>query len=35
MVGGKLISFHFQIFKEGGPSAVLIFKGPSITKICK
>ena len=27
--------FHFQIFKEGSPSAVLIFKGPSITKINK
>ena len=27
------IYFYFQIFKEGSHSAVLIFKGPSITNI--
>ena len=28
------ISFiHFQIFKEGSPSTMLIFKGPSTTKL--
>ena len=33
------LSFHsfisFHIFKEGSPSAMLIFKGPSITKLTK
>ena len=31
----RFISFNFQIFKEGSPSAMLIFKEPSITKINK
>ena len=30
-----LISFHFQIFKEGGPSlmSMMIFMGPSTNKL--
>ena len=27
--------FYFHIFKEGSPSAMLIFKGPSIKKLTK
>ena len=29
------ILFYFHIFKEGSPSAMLIFKGPSIKKLTK
>ena len=29
------IFIYFHIFKEGSPSAMLIFKGPSITKLTK
>ena len=30
-----IIIYYFHIFKEGSPSAMLIFKGPSITKLTK